>query len=87
MSGIDLVTLAAMLGHSRNQMVLRYAHPTQQHQTQAMQRLERLVCEQRIAQAEQESKNRFTGNPVKWKTAEKWALATVFATCVLIAVS
>jgi integrase len=35
MSGIDLVTLAAMLGHSRIQMVLRYAHPTQEHQTQA----------------------------------------------------
>lgn len=53
MSGIDLVTLAAMLGHSRIQMVLRYAHPTQQHQTQAMQRLERFVSEQRIALAEQ----------------------------------
>jgi len=52
MSGIDLVTLAAMLGHSRIQMVLRYAHPTQQHQTQAMQRLERFVAEQRIAVAE-----------------------------------
>jgi len=53
MSGIDLVTLAAMLGHSRIQMVLGYAHPTQQHQTQAMQRLERFVAEQRIAVAEQ----------------------------------
>jgi len=31
MAGIDLVTLAAMLGHSRIQMVVRYAHPTQQH--------------------------------------------------------
>ena len=40
MSGIDLVTLAAMLGHARIQMVLRYAHPTQEHQNQAMQRLE-----------------------------------------------
>jgi integrase len=30
MSGIDLVTLAAMLSHSRIQMVLRYAHPTQE---------------------------------------------------------
>ena len=28
-AGIDLVTLAAMLGHSRIQMVLRYAHPTE----------------------------------------------------------
>ena len=27
MSGIDLVTLAALLAHSRIQMVLRYAHP------------------------------------------------------------
>ena len=40
MSGIDLVTLAAMLGHSRIQMVLRYAHPTAQHQAAAMRRLE-----------------------------------------------
>ena len=51
MSGIDLVTLAAMLGHSRIQMVLRYAHPTQQHQHQAMEKLERFVSEQRIAHA------------------------------------
>ena len=28
---IDLVTLASMLGHSRIQMVLRYAHPMQAH--------------------------------------------------------
>lgn len=40
MSGIDLVTLASMLEHSRIQMVLRYAHPTQDHQTKAMERLE-----------------------------------------------
>jgi integrase len=52
MPGIDLVTLAAMLGHSRIQMVLRYAHPTQQHQHQAMERLEQLVSAQKIAHAE-----------------------------------
>jgi integrase len=46
MSGIDLVTLAAMLGHSRIQMVLRYAHPTEQHQAEAMRRLERFTAEQ-----------------------------------------
>jgi hypothetical protein len=55
MSGIDLVTLAAMLGHSRIQMVLRYAHPTQQHQSEAMQRLERFIIEQKIALAEKAS--------------------------------
>ncbi len=44
MAGIDLVTLAAMLGHSRIQMVLRYAHPTEQHQYEAMRRLELFVA-------------------------------------------
>src|SRR6266568_8886004 len=40
MAGIDLVTLAAMLGHSRIQMVLRYAHPTEEYQFAAMKKLE-----------------------------------------------
>jgi integrase len=39
-AGIDLVTLAAMMGHSRIQMVMRYAHPTQLHQSSAMTKLE-----------------------------------------------
>jgi integrase len=47
-AGIDLVTLAALLGHSKIQMVLRYAHPTQHHQTQAMEKLERFVAERQI---------------------------------------
>ena len=51
----DLVTLAAMLGHSRIQMVSGYAHPTQQHQAQAMQGLEQFVSEQKIAYAEQKA--------------------------------
>src|ERR1051326_1189298 len=45
-SGIDLVTLAAMLGHSRIQQVLRYAHPTEEHQAKAASRFERFVAEQ-----------------------------------------
>lgn len=40
MAGIDLVTLAAMLGYSRIQMVLRDAHPTEEHQFAAMKKLE-----------------------------------------------
>lgn len=52
MSGIDLVTLAAMLGHSRIQMVLRYAHPTEQHQTDAMKRLEEFNAQRQIAEFE-----------------------------------
>ncbi|MCM3903257.1 MAG: site-specific integrase [Pyrinomonadaceae bacterium] len=44
MAGVDLVTLAAMLGHSRIQMVLRYAHPTEEHQFQAMRKREAFVA-------------------------------------------
>jgi integrase len=54
MSGIDLVTLAAMLGHSRIQMVLRYAHPTEQHQAEAARRLEEFNTSRAIAEIEQQ---------------------------------
>src|ERR1017187_9308698 len=53
-AGIDLVTLAAMLGHSRIQMVLRYAHPQQEHQTQAMEQLEKFNAAQQIAAFERQ---------------------------------
>jgi len=39
-AGVDLVTLAAMLGHSKINMVLRYAHPTQEHQFAAMLKMQ-----------------------------------------------
>jgi len=38
-AGVDLVTLAALLGHSRLTMVMRYAHPSQEHQFEAMQKV------------------------------------------------
>ena len=40
MAGVDLVTLAALLGHSRVQMVMRYAHPIEEHKIDAIQKLE-----------------------------------------------
>ncbi len=43
-SGIDLVTLAKLRGHSRVQMVMRYAHPTQKHQSSAMENLDKHVA-------------------------------------------
>lgn len=51
-AGIDLVTLAAMLGHSKINMVLRYAHPTQEHQTKAMEKMEQFVAQKLIEAAE-----------------------------------
>jgi integrase len=50
-SGIDPVTLAAMLGHSKINMGLRYAHPTQEHQTKAMEKMEQFVAHQQIGAA------------------------------------
>jgi hypothetical protein len=43
MAGVDLVTLAAMLGHSKLAMVTRYCHPTEEHQFQAMQKVQNFV--------------------------------------------
>ncbi len=40
MAGVDLVTLAALLGHSRIEMVLRYAHPVEEHKIDAIKKLE-----------------------------------------------
>jgi integrase len=40
MAGVDLVTLAALLGHSRVQMVMRYAHPVEAHKIDAVAKLE-----------------------------------------------
>jgi integrase len=45
MSGMDLVSLAALLGHSKIVLVQRYAHPTEQHQAEAMRRLEAFNAE------------------------------------------
>ncbi len=52
-AGIELVTLAATLGHGKINTVLRYAHPSQAHQTSAMGKLERFVAEQQIESAAQ----------------------------------
>ncbi|HXG63750.1 MAG TPA: tyrosine-type recombinase/integrase [Blastocatellia bacterium] len=53
MSGIDLVTLAAMLGHSKINMVMRYAHPTEQHQAEAARRLEAFNLARAMSEIEQ----------------------------------
>lgn len=61
-AGIDLVTLAAMMGHSRVQMVMRYAHPTQKHQSTAMETMAKHVKAARIKEELAEKKK--TGEPM-----------------------
>lgn len=39
------------MGHSKINMVMRYAHPTQEHQTRAMEKLERFVAEKQTEAA------------------------------------
>jgi len=62
--GIDPVTLAAMLGHSRIQMVLRYAHPTQIHQTNAMERLETHTASQAKKERENAAKDSMSNSRI-----------------------
>jgi len=47
-SGMDLPTLAGILGHKKINMVLRYAHPTPEHKRNAITNLEKYVSENRL---------------------------------------
>lgn len=39
-NGIDLVTLASILGHASLRMVIRYAHPSETHKADAIKQME-----------------------------------------------
>jgi len=49
-SGVDLVTLAALLGHSKIQMVLRYAHPQAEHKAQAIRKMEEAAIQRQMSE-------------------------------------
>lgn len=51
-AGVDLVTLSAMLGHSKINMVTRYAHPSEQHQAVSAKRVEEHNAARAIAEQE-----------------------------------
>lgn len=40
-TGVDLVTLAALMGHSSISLLMKYAHPTDAHKRAAMERMKR----------------------------------------------
>jgi integrase len=40
MAGVDLPTLAALLGHTTIQMTMRYVHPAEEHKREAAKKIE-----------------------------------------------
>src|SRR5262249_18767685 len=51
-AGMDMPTLASLLGHSKLNMVMRYAHPQERHQVDAVRRLEAANAAKEIAEFE-----------------------------------
>lgn len=54
---VDMPTLAALLGHSKLNMILRYAHPQEEHQVQAVNKLEKVNAARQIAEFEKKKKS------------------------------
>jgi hypothetical protein len=52
-----MATLAALLGHSKLNMVMRYAHPQERHQADAVKRLEKANAARQIAEFEKKEGN------------------------------
>jgi hypothetical protein len=53
---MDMPTLAALRGHSKLNMVMRYAHPQAKHQAEAVKRLEAFNAAKEIAEVEKKRK-------------------------------
>jgi integrase len=53
---VDPTTLAALLGHSKLNMVMRYVHPQEEHQAEAVKKLEAANAAKEIAEVEKQQK-------------------------------
>jgi integrase len=49
MAGVDLPTLAALLGHTSVHMTMRYVHPAEEHKREAVAKIERFKAERRLS--------------------------------------
>jgi integrase len=54
-SGVDLLTLASMLGHANLKMVMRYAHPSEERKAEAIRQMEKHGSEKRQKQSKIEN--------------------------------
>jgi integrase len=52
MAGVDLPTLAALLGHTKIQMTMRYVHPAEEHKREAAAKIEDYKAQSAIRLAE-----------------------------------
>jgi integrase len=52
MAGVDLATLAALLGHTSIQMTMRYVHPAEEHKREAVSKLENFKMAEALKLAE-----------------------------------
>ncbi len=68
-AGIDMPTLAALLGHSKLNMVMRYAHPQEKHQVEAVKRLEAINAAKEIAECEKAATISATVGPLPEENA------------------
>jgi integrase len=59
-AGMDMPTLASLLGHSKLNMVMRYAHPQERHQVDAVRLLEASNAAKEIAEFERKNPARET---------------------------
>jgi hypothetical protein len=73
---MDMPTLSALLVHSKLNMVMRYAHPQEQHQADAVRRLEVFNAAKEIAEFEKQKKQSNSSIPE--------TVPTVFPTAVEI---
>ena len=66
MAGVDLPTLAALLGHTSVQMTMRYVHPAEEHKREATAKIERFKAASALDLA-----TRSHGVPTKVTTVER----------------
>ncbi len=67
-AGMDMPTLAALLGHSKLNMVLRYVHPQARHQADAVKRLEAVNAAKEIAEVERQKSSEKQPTPERVPT-------------------